>query len=135
MSIFLLTVSFLVLFVAVGLPLIIEKELSNKIIFVSLFIVFPVLGLFLWIWFGTFYTIDNDVLKAKSGPFFWRIKVREINKIKVNQPTVVGIIKLTLSFRSMEVIYKKYNSIFICPKDQDEFLEDLKMINTSIEVS
>jgi hypothetical protein len=135
MGIFLSVASMFVFFVGVIMPILIDGEITQKVIVIGLAVILPIMTLFIWVWFGTYYLISNDVLKATSGPFNWRIKVQDINKIKLNQPTILGIIKFSLSFRSIEVIYKKYDSIFIMPENQDEFIQDLKSMNPNIVVS
>lgn len=54
--------------------------------------------------------------------------------IRLNQKTIGGTIKPTLSWNSMEIKYKEYRSVFITPGRKDDFLGPLKRINDKIEI-
>ena len=97
-------------------------------------IVTPVLGLFLWIWKATYYLIHNEILIAKSGPLIWKVPIKEITLIRLNQDTIGGTWKLTLSWSCIEVKYNKYRSIFISPSNEGEFLERILKINSKIDI-
>ena len=59
----------------------------------SSLIILASIGLFLWLWFDTYYTINRNTLKVKWGPFFWNINVSEIIFIRLNQKTIGGFWK------------------------------------------
>lgn len=40
------------------------------------------ISLLLWLWFGTSYKIEEELLKIKSGPFRSTVKIDEIKKTK-----------------------------------------------------
>ncbi len=134
MGIFLVASAFFVLFFSMGLPLIVEKAITYKSLIISIFTTVPLIAFFIWIWFDTYYIVDQEILKAKNGPFVWRVAIKDINLIRLNQPTIIGVIKPTLSFRSMEIVYNKYNSIFITPEQEDKFLDHLKSICSEIQI-
>ncbi len=77
------------------------------------------------------YIIDNNVLQIKCGPLYaTKINIGEIRKVNetfsiLNQPAG--------SFHRLEIIYKKFESIQISPKEKDKFMAQLKVINPSIE--
>ena len=133
-GLFLLICSLMIIGVAYGLPLLLNDTYSSKeFMLISLFVT-PVLGLFLWCWFDTYYQIDNETLIAKCGPFIWRVSIRGITLIRLNQKTIGGTLKPTLSWNSIEIQYRKYRSIYINPDKQDDFLSKLKSINDKIEI-
>lgn len=103
-------------FVGIGLPLLIVDSISISELIISISIDTIVVGLFLWIWYDTNYTIDNDLLIAKSGPMVWKIPINEISYIRLNQKTFGGTWKPTLSWNCIEIKYKKYRSIYISPE-------------------
>jgi Protein of unknown function (DUF1200). len=133
-GIFLLISSAVILFVAIGLPILINKTIDSTGLLISSLIVLPTLGLFLWAWIETYYQINEAELKIKCGPFVWMIPVSEIKLIRLNQKTIGGTIKPTLSWSSIEIKYKKHRSIFVTPDRQDDFIGRLKTINDKIEV-
>jgi hypothetical protein len=133
-GLFLLISSAVILFVSIGLPILINKTIDPTGLTISGLIVIPTLGLFVWAWIGTYYQINETDLKIKCGPFLWRIPFSEIKLIRLNQKTIGGTIKPTLSWNSIEIIYKKHRSIFITPDRQDDFVRQLKTINDKIEI-
>jgi hypothetical protein len=100
-------------------------------VIISLIIV-SVVGLFLWLWFGTYYVIYQEKLIAKSGPFKWRVSIHEINYVRLHQKTIGGTWKPTLSWNSIEIRDKESKSIFISPDRQTEFISDLINMNNHI---
>jgi hypothetical protein len=133
-GLFLLISSAVIVFVAIGLPILINKTIDLTGLIIAGLIVIPTLGLFLWAWLDTFYLIDKENLKIKCGPFMWRINVSDIKTIRLNQKTIGGTMKPTLAWNSIEIRYKKYRSIFITPERQDDFVSRLKEINDKIEI-
>jgi hypothetical protein len=126
-----LIVSGLIIIAVAYCPLLSQTFSLTKFIIVSL-IVFPVIGLFFWMWYGTYYIIDNETLTVISGPLRWRVPIHEINFIRLDQKTIGGTWKPTLSWDSIEIRYRKSKSIFITPDNQEKFLSDLKKINNEI---
>ena len=133
-GLFLLISSAVILFVAIGLPILINNTIDPTGHTISGLIVIPTLGLFLWAWIDTYYQLNETDLKIKCGPFVWRIQVSEIKLIRLNQKTIGGTIKPTLSWNSIEIKYKKHRSVFVTPDRQDDFIGRLKTINDKIEI-
>ena len=133
-GIFLLISSAVILLVAIGLPILINKTFDSTGLLISSLIAFPTLGLFLWAWLDTSYLIRDTDLKVKCGPFIWKIPIAEIKMIRLNQKTIGGTIKPTLSWNSIEIRYNKHRSVFVTPERQDEFVSRLKSINDKIEI-
>lgn len=77
------------------------------------------------------YIIDNNVLQVKCGTLYsTRINISEIRKVKetfsiMNQPAG--------AFRRLEIMYKKFETIEISPKEKEKFIAQLKAINPEIE--
>lgn len=131
-GLFLLVVSLLVLFLSFGLPFITLEELSEKAVLLKCLISFIIIGFFLWCWLKTYYIIDNDTLSVRCGPFQWVISIQEIKTIRLNQNTIGGSIKPTLSWKCIEIDYSEHKTISISPKNQDKFLDILKETNNNI---
>ena len=131
---FLIAASLFITLVVFGLPAIFKDTFDLIEFIVSSLLVLITIGLFLWLWCGTYYLIDNEILIAKSGPLTWKIPIKEILFIRLNQDTIGGTWKLTLSWKCIELKYKKSRSIFISPNNESDFLDKLVKINPQIEI-
>ena len=130
----LLITSVLFLFLGFGLPLILKQSFDLiELVFKTLIIIL-VLGLFIWIWTGTYYTIDKEKLVAKYGPFRFLVLIQEIKTIRTDQNTIGGIIKPTLSWKCIEIEYGKYKTLSISPENQDRFINTMTDLNKEIKI-
>lgn len=86
--------------------------------------------LLLWIWFGTGYQVNKELLVTRFGPFKSKIKIKEIRSIR-------GIKKSgssSLSVDKFEVYFGKYGVIKISPKNEENFVQSLLVINPNIKL-
>lgn len=96
------------------------------------FIISTLVGtLLLWLLFNTKYTIQNKVLKYRSGPFFGQIKIDEIRELQLNTKSFVGF-KPALACNGIIVKYNKWNEIYISPKEVERFVIELTKVNPKI---
>jgi len=78
------------------------------------------------------YSIEGDKLKIKCGYFFnFLIEVKDIKTIS---ETFNIISSPALSFNRLEILYNKYDTLLISPKDKKRFLEAIKRINPEIKI-
>jgi len=127
-------VSTLILFMAVGYPLISGNIHSMADLISRLLLGMIVPAFSLWRWFGTFYKIEKDILSARSAQEVYEIPVSQISAIRLNQKTIGALWKPTLSWNSIQVEYNKSDSVNISPAKQDEFIAELLKINPGIEI-
>ena len=130
----LLTVTILVLFLSLGLPIINKQsfsilELGFRALFSAL-----IFGLFVWCWASTYYEINMESLHIISGPFRIKVQVNDITTIITNQKSVGGIIKPTLSWDCIVIEHGKDKSISISPQHQDKFIKTLTDLNKTIKI-
>ncbi len=86
-----------------------------------------------WCVLATYYTIQNGVLVAKSGPIVFRIKIASITKIENHKGILIPVMwKLGLSHNGIIITYDKFNDIYISPKNQEKFIAELLKINPNI---
>jgi hypothetical protein len=130
----LILVSALIVILFFGLPIISKKPIDQIALIIELFFTILVTGLFVWVWTTTFYAIDKESLRVKSGPFHWQILIQDIKIIRLNQSTVGGIIKPTLSWNCIEIEYGKHKTISISPTNQNRFIHILLDRNKEIEI-
>lgn len=87
---------------------------------------------FTHILFSTYYVIEDEVLHVRCGFLYYsRIDIKTINKITETRNIISSP---ATSIDRMEILYSKYSSVLVSPKDKDGFIEALKTINPAIEI-
>jgi Bacterial PH domain len=85
----------------------------------------PVLGLGLvlpaWTVFATRYTLSDDALLVQSGPFSWRIALREVARISPSRETGSSP---ALSLDRLRIEYGEQRALLISPGQKAQFLQD-----------
>ena len=82
-----------------------------------------VLGLVLWLYLSTRYTITGDFLLVKAGPFAWVIPIDEITSI---EPTRNLLSSPALSLDRLLIRYGHGAELMISPRDKPGFMTELK---------
>ena len=77
----------------------------------------------LWVLLGTTYTIDQDLLTVRSGPFRWKVPINEITDIT---PTGNPLSSPALSLDRLRVDYSGGKSIMLSPADKEKFISDVR---------
>ena len=88
--------------------------------------IFPLLfgsGLPAWILTTTHYTLDDDTLVIRSGPFRWRVPVAEMRAVT---ETSNPLSSPALSLDRLRIEYENGRSVMISPEDKEGFLRDLR---------
>jgi glucan phosphoethanolaminetransferase (alkaline phosphatase superfamily) len=81
----------------------------------------------------TFYVVNDEKVIIKSGFFFnLSIKIKDIKRISKSNNIISSP---ALSFNRLEILYNKFDTILISPKDKEGFIKALKIINQEIEVN
>jgi len=83
------------------------------------------------LFFGTEYTIDNNILKIKCG--FFKYTPIEINDIKEVSKTNTILSSPAASFDRIRIKYGRLKEIVISPKDKKNFITELININPKIK--
>ena len=79
--------------------------------------------------------INEGTLTFNSGPIKGKIKINEIRKIEHHSGIIVPVtFKPALNTKGLVVYYNRYDEIYISPKKEAIFLEELLKINPKIEV-
>lgn len=76
-----------------------------------------------WLLVSTRYTLDDDKLVVRSGPFRWRVPIREIKSVT---PTRCALSSPALSLDRLRIEYGDSRSIMVSPKNRGGFLLELE---------
>ena len=76
-------------------------------------------GLPIWLLLSTVYTVDQQELKVRSGPFRWTIPLAEIASVRESSSLLSAP---ALSLKRLEILYGRGESILLSPADRDGFL-------------
>jgi hypothetical protein len=81
----------------------------------------------------TYYIIDGDELKVRSG-FIINITI-DINKITKIVPSRSILSSPAVSLDRLEIFYNRYDSVLVSPKDKAGFITVLRALNPGIATS
>jgi hypothetical protein len=84
-----------------------------------------------WIFRSTYYMVDQDYLRIRSGPFRWRVPIMEIESIV---PSRSALSSPALSLDRLRVNYAGGRWILVSPSDRDWFINALRSVNAAIQV-
>ncbi|WP_180994200.1 PH domain-containing protein [Bacillus sp. Marseille-P3661] len=76
----------------------------------------------LWLWFTTYYIIDEDNLVIKYGPFKKTVPLKSIKSVR---KTMNPLSSPALSLKRLEIVYGQFNSVLISPLDRERFMDIL----------
>ena len=83
-----------------------------------------------WMWLISSYTIENQTLSIKNGPFTQKVEINQIEQVKSGKPSIFGgkLSKYKLT------IYHKKRKLNVFPIDKEDFIKSLLKINSKIKV-
>jgi hypothetical protein len=83
----------------------------------------------------TYYEIRENLLIVTMFFYKTKIKISEIKTIKYSNSIIkTNFYKPGFHHRGIEIVYHKYDDIFISPKNRDQFIEQLIEQNPTIEI-
>lgn len=111
------------------------EEDSNLIIFPPLGIFTLLFLIFTILYFTTYYEIQKEVLLISMFFYKTKIKISEIRSIKYSNSIIkTNFYKPGFHHKGIEIMYHKYDDIFISPEKKDQFIAQLLEINPNIEI-
>jgi len=133
-SLFFLVISITIILFLTGLTIytIIFSGNIISILFISILTIL-VSALLLSLLLNTRYKIDNKLLKYRSGPFFGQIEIDDIRALELNVTKFIGL-KMALAGNGIIVKYNKWNEIYLSPRDENTFTQELTKLNPNITV-
>jgi hypothetical protein len=101
-------------------------------VWVGLLIIIGVLAFIVHLFLSTYYQIDDAVLKIRCGFLFNKtVSIETIRKIS---ETNSSLSSPATSLDRLEIIYNKFDTIMVSPKDKKGFIKHLTNLNPDIEV-
>ncbi|MDE0096202.1 MAG: PH domain-containing protein [Gammaproteobacteria bacterium] len=85
----------------------------------ALVIILAGAGLPFWVLRSTAYTVSEDLLDIRSGPFSWRIRLGEIESVHPTRSPRSGP---ALSLDRLCITYRGGRHVLVSPEDRDGFL-------------
>lgn len=89
------------------------------------------IGLLLWLWFGTGYKVEEGLIKIRYGPFRSTVKIEEVKKLSATKNPLAAP---ALSIDRIEILHGKYNMAIVSPKNKIDFIRILVTENPDIQV-
>ncbi|WP_186673837.1 PH domain-containing protein [Sporosarcina sp. BP05] len=90
-----------------------------------------IIGLLLWLWFGTGYKVEEGFIKIRYGPFRNTVKIEEVKKLSATKNPLAAP---ALSIDRIEILHGKYNMAIVSPKNKTDFIRILVTENPDIQV-
>jgi hypothetical protein len=119
-----------ILLVVFGSVLILLLSENKTWYFILLFL--ALFAFIIQIFVSTRYIIDGSLLKIRSGIFYkLDLDIQLIRKVESSNSPLSSP---AASFDRLEIFYNKFDSVLISPERKEEFVNDLKSINNSIEI-
>jgi hypothetical protein len=85
--------------------------------------------------FTTYYEIQENLLLVSMFFYKTKIKISEIRTIKYSNSLMkTNFYKPGFHHKGIEIVYHKYDDIFISPNNRDQFIEQLIEQNPTIEI-
>ena len=99
----------------------------------------PLLVIFLsaflvnWIYFSTYYVLDQTYLKYYSGPIKGSIKIDTIHQVVLGKTLWTGL-KPATATKGIIVKFNTYDEIYISPDSNELFVEELLKLRPKVIV-
>lgn len=121
----LIAVSSIVVLIAV-FPLLLSGHLLKIVSAVVLMLV--ALGLPVWLLLTTFYEVESELLRIRSGPFRWAIALDRIEDVYPSRSKRSGP---ALSLDRLEIRYRPNKRVLVSPQHKQEFLQAIGVDHVS----
>ena len=124
--------------IAIGLFIVLfvnKPDAQEPSIYIFYAIIVPIIVALVWILLDTKYILKENKIFFYSGPFRGSIAIDSIKKITHHSGIIVPVtFKPALNTKGLIIHYNSFDDIYISPKQEDLFLEELLKVNKNIEV-
>lgn len=86
-------------------------------------------ALMIWLYAGTYYRLDEDMLRIRCGPFRRNVAYESITDVCETRSLISSMVfsSMALSLDRIVITYNKGHRVRISPKDKQDFLEQLSL--------
>lgn len=123
----------IILTIGAFIPLLVKGDYGVFIIF-NMFLTVPITVYCCWVYFGTHYVLTDKHLEYTSGPINGSVAISRIHEIAKGQTLLSGT-KAAVALNGLIVKYNKYDEVYISPKTNDFFVEEILKINPEIKIT
>jgi hypothetical protein len=99
-----------------------SPQLATRAVWLPVSLMVLVAVIVVWVVLSTYYEFDSNVLVAHSGPFSWRIPLKEISAVRESHSVRSGP---ALSMDRLEIAFGNGRVLLISPEDKAGFLAAL----------
>ncbi len=125
--------------IAIGLTIVIfikKPDAQEPSIYIFYAIIIPIVALLIWILLDTKYILKENKIFYNSGPFRGTIAIKSIRKIQHHSGIIVPVtFKPALNTKGLIIHYNSFDDIYISPKQEELFLEELLKVNPNIQIT
>ena len=97
----------------------------------GLYIAIPLLVLVTWVWFFTGYTLTDDYLYVRCGPFRKKVALEDIIRIRESRKFLASA---ALSMERLEIHTENRYPYIISPREKEEFIKQILSRQPDIKV-
>ena len=123
---------------AIGLFIVIfikKPDAQEPSIYIFNAIVILIIIALIWILLDTKYILKENKIFYNSGPFRGSIAIESIIKIEHHSGIIVPVtFKPALNTKGLIIHYNSFDDIYISPKQESLFLEELLKVNPNIAI-
>lgn len=124
------------LFILTVIPFIWIEETESLAVKIFVTILLTAVSSFMIsLFYGTFYEINSDEILIQNGPINGKIKINSIKEIISNTTMWVGFWKPATAMNGLIIKYNKFDEIYISPKTNKKFIEEILKINPEIKIT
>jgi hypothetical protein len=124
--------------IAIGLLVVVfikKPDAQEPSIYIFNAIMITIVLALVWILLDTKYILKENKIFYNSGPFRGTIAIDSIKKIERHSGLMVPVtFKPALNTKGLIIHYNNFDDIYISPKQEESFLEELLKVNPNIEI-
>ena len=77
------------------------------------------------------YSVDEDYIYYKAGPFKGKVEIQSIREIQVGKSMWTGL-RVATAMNGLIIRYDQYNEVYISPDSNSSFIEKLKQVKPDL---